>query len=615
MLEPFEDICRDDFLKSDWESIISECEIKESHTYHSRFIVKAREAQDNGDIKRCRIYQLFADVSSLMLSLDTPEKVFKPLFVSPSGRSVIVDDFDESHLQFFSDIVADIESASVLQARIADVLWFRYKRYGDGEVAVKAYLKSAEALEGFQHWGMPFSSIERARQVSIRLGKNAQTYDQVLEYIENLLTVCNGEDPFLLSHKLMGLLIERGEGDPAKYAPFAEKLALRAETGNDWEKARQYWEVESNWHKIAKSSDKEKTSKIRAAECYSRHAEQYVRMNPPQYGVASHWQQSAVEAMRRVPGMKELTKELHATLLAYQENSVDELKPISHSISSSSLVSAAIAQVSGKDLSDALLGLAWMSSSPKVDELRSQTEQHRVDYALRRMFSTTVINAMGRVIGRRPDDEDEALLWDMFDNANFFRSIHVQALVEPARQQILSEHYVRLADFAPFVLHSPFVREGREDIIARGLYAGLQGDMLTAVHFLVPQLEDSLRHILHQLKVITSGLDDGIQPEYNLNQILVKQEYIKPLTDVLGEDFLFDLRGLLVERPGANLRNDMAHGLISHNAFYSISGYYLWWLALRFYSWHTVVNLKTEILDSDADTLEQAELDEPLDIL
>jgi hypothetical protein len=117
------------------------------------------------------------------------------------------------------------------------------------------------------------------------------------------------------------------------------------------------------------------------------------------------------------------------------------------------------------------------------------------------------------------------------------------------------------------------------------LDAGLKGDFLTAVHFLIPQIEASVRYILAHVGVITSGLDDdGIQDEYNLNRMLTASEYRIPLAKILGEDFVFDLRGLLVERFGANLRNDMAHGLIDHDAFFSESGCYLWASTLKLYS-------------------------------
>src|SRR5208337_229891 len=78
--------------------------------------------------------------------------------------------------------------------------------------------------------------------------------------------------------------------------------------------------------------------------------------------------------------------------------------------------------------------------------------------------------------------------------------------------------------------------------------------------------------------VLTSGIDsDGIQDERSLNLTLYTQE----IKEVFGEDIVFDLQGLLVERLGGNLRNRMAHGLMSHESFYSVEVPYLWALILR----------------------------------
>jgi hypothetical protein len=211
------------------------------------------------------------------------------------------------------------------------------------------------------------------------------------------------------------------------------------------------------------------------------------------------------------------------------------------------------------------------------------------------LFPRVYLNAMGKVIARQPTNPEESLQADMFGNASMSRLIHVQALVEPARQQINLEHNIRADDFLPFIYNNPLVPAGREYIIARGLYAGMHGDFLTAVHFLIPQMEASIRYILAQMGLISSGFDDdGIQDEYSLNRLLSASEFSEPLSKALGEDFAFDLRGLLVERFGANLRNDMAHGLIDHDSFYSPQGCYLWWLTLRLYSLPTVARLRKD---------------------
>jgi hypothetical protein len=106
------------------------------------------------------------------------------------------------------------------------------------------------------------------------------------------------------------------------------------------------------------------------------------------------------------------------------------------------------------------------------------------------------LNAAGKVVARQPSDPEESLVADMFVNASRARLIQAQALIEPARLHMLSEHHVRIEDFFPFIRGNPFIPEGHEYIVAQGLYSGFHGDFLTAVHLLVPQIEASMRYIL-----------------------------------------------------------------------------------------------------------------------
>ncbi|MGC1246144.1 MAG: DUF4209 domain-containing protein, partial [Spirulinaceae cyanobacterium] len=144
--------------------------------------------------------------------------------------------------------------------------------------------------------------------------------------------------------------------------------------------------------------------------------------------------------------------------------------------------------------------------------------------------------------------------------------------------QINLENNVSIEDFEFIVMNNPFIPPGREMIYAKGLLEGLRGDFLVSTHLLIPQIEHSIRYLMEQQGFIVSGLDDrGIQDEHNINALIRRPE----LVEILGEDIVFDLKGLLVHRFGNNLRNGMAHGLVDYNNFFSYENSYLWWLTLR----------------------------------
>ena len=63
----------------------------------------------------------------------------------------------------------------------------------------------------------------------------------------------------------------------------------------------------------------------------------------------------------------------------------------------------------------------------------------------------------------------------------------------------------------------------------------------------------------------------------SLNQLLESPQAV----EVLGKDFVFQLRALLTEKAGFNLRNLYSHGLLTDDAVHQDGLFMLWWLLLR----------------------------------
>jgi hypothetical protein len=258
----------------------------------------------------------------------------------------------------------------------------------------------------------------------------------------------------------------------------------------------------------------------------------------------------------------------------------------SHETDISKLVEQARVHVKGKDFQDALFALSLLGSPTNVSQLRQQVQRQAHEFVASQLFPKVIVNGMGKVVARQfysvlsndPSDVEAATRFEMNTNAVFYQTFSAQAFIKPARDQINLEHSVRVNDLLPIVSYSPFVPPEREYLFAKGLYAGLTGDFFTSTHILIPQIENSIRYLLWQRGVITSGLDNsGIQNEHNLNSTL----YCPETASIFDENTLFDLKCLLVEHSGSNLRNRMAHGLISDDEFLSPLMSYLWWLTLR----------------------------------
>lgn len=582
---PTSDPRAEDFLRSDWRALLAASRYPDCSDYSSQFAAKMQECEQAGDSQQAALYRLLMHVTSMQLNFQKPSEPFGPMFVFNTGRSATLSDFTDAELAFFAGILPRVDVPE-LEARLADVLWLRKRDHQAARTAVAAYLKAAGLLADAS-WVYSEPRIERAFDLSVEIG-HQDSSDAVVAYIEALLVPFFGTvERSFFPVRLMKLLLRRQAGDFARYAQLAELLAGRAEADNDWHQARDYWNIASEWHRLNKNDEQKKATLLRSAETFVGEAQAATkRPSGPSNLVAAHFLESAIQALRKVGGQKERIAEIHTQLLEIQEKGVGEMATFSQEWDAQEIIEVSERAVSGKTLFDALFQLCLLLSPPKVSHLREQAQQQRKDFILSQFFPKVLMNGMGRVVARqsgsKSDSNEEALRVDMFHNAQQGRTVSVQGGIEPARNRINQEHAMRLEDFWNIAESSSFVPQGRERLFAKGLFEGMQGEFMTATHLLVPQIENALRQLLEQQGILTSGVDqEGIQEEYDLNRMLREPQFAEPLTKVLGGDTVFDLRGLLVERFGSNLRNDMAHGLLQDGAFYSVSCVYLWWLTLR----------------------------------
>lgn len=575
---------KSDFDSRKWAAVIAGCDEKECRTYSDAFFAKAKEAGAAGEVTAHQVFTLLGAVTSLFVKLDSRAEPFAPLMIFPTFRSAGVDDFTDSQVDLFGELAPAVSDAE-LRARLADVVWIRKRDVQMAKLAIDSYLQSAAQLEDPKNWPASVERITRAVQLAASIGKNNEPFTRSIAHIEAVLDKYKGEDPLFLSARLMELLQTYRQGDPAKYAALADKAATLAESAREWHRARVYLQVKARWHTVAQDSEKERITLIRLAESYVGEAADALHRGYGGYSIAAHNIQTAIEALRRIPGTRERRDELYRVLLEYQQKSTEGMGRISEEVDLTRVAEQAQNTVKGKNLSDALFSFALISAPLKITDLRSTVQQLMKEAPLQHIIPSFSLDATGKVIAHRPGvfthgpkEAEAVVIPEMYRHATMLHRLYGLGVIEPARLQILLEHRVRVADLEAVVLNNPLIPSGREPIFAQGLQAGFEGDFLTALHLLIPQLENSIRYLLNQRGIATSAMDsDGIQNDYDLNTLL----YMPELTQVFDENIIFGLKGLLVEHIGSNLRNRMAHGLMSFGEFFSPESIYLWWLVFH----------------------------------
>jgi hypothetical protein len=504
---------------------------------------------------------------------------FPPMMTMGAVRTATPDDVHENELDVLGQLAPEIENAD-LRARVADLIWLRKRDYRCAEVAITSYLESASILEAGPVFQFAVQRIERALRLAVMLN-NAPLFANVTQHIEGVIKRQQVRESLRCAH-LMGLLMEFQAGDPAAQAACTTQAAEEAAAANDFEAARSLWTLTADWFRQAKDEANRKAALVAAAESYVSQAELFAKGTPPNYNLISHFLNMAIDAYKRIGGHKARVDELHRRLQAFQPHTMEQMKLVASEPMRID-IGPAIEMVRGKSLNEALKALAASYRPISVDSLRQTVERDAKAAPLQHSLPAMTLSNTGKVIGRRPSmlskdpkESEEAVRASMFQQASYTRVARVQGHVAPAVRHILQEHRVRLLDWDPIVRDNFFIPAGREQIFARGLHAGLTGDLLVAAHLLIPQLENSIRTILNRHGVLTSKIDNGIEREMYLQELLPMPEFKRIFT----EDLAFELRGLLVEQISSNLRHGLSHGLFDHDVFYSTEVLYFWWVVL-----------------------------------
>lgn len=584
----------EDLRKYPWQERLAEHLPKECQTYYQVFGRGAAEYRDTGDEVGQRVYEFLNVISSFYPNFGSHMTPYRPMRQDYDGnRSLIPDDLTDQDLDALDGILPEIEDAE-FRARVADVLWIcRKKNFKAAKIAVVAFLEAASHHKTGVLWPPYIERINRAAVISARKGFEKERA-RVVATVEAAIREFQ-EDPGsgLLCSRLMGVLLLLDVGEPAVYIELAENLAKSFAGIGEWHFAQEYWAVAESWHRRNKDEAAMQRSLIEAAECLVSRAEAEASKQPPQNGAAAHWMGQALEALRRAKAEPARIKEVHRMLLSLQKQSLGDLRPFDFDPESipdfvenrDAVQQAARAHVSGLDFERAVLRFAHIGEPTDLAQLIESERTNSEGIIWDKLMGSTRLDRDGKVADIMPamgfpgDEPDQvAFRKKLVHTASMFGwPMAVEWRIEPARQAISLEHALRFRDLAFLVTNNPFIRPGHEGIYLKGIQAGFFGDWLMAMHLLIPQLEESLRFVLQQHRGITSTLKQGIQMERDINDLLWEKE----AEEIFGEDILFDLRGILIERFGCNMRNEMAHGLMSEGAFYRAESVYLWWLVIR----------------------------------
>ena len=362
-------------------------------------------------------------------------------------------------------------------------------------------------------WTVLFDSLTESKKVGLTIGET----EGLIHTLEELLTACTQ--------------LGSAEFDPFSGHPAATRLASHYESIGEKDKAH------------------------RAIRAYGTAFEQRaVDAGPLQ---AMTWLQPVHDEYYK-RGMSEDAERVRIALVEKGKNIGDDLTSMEVPIEiTREQLRDFVAQITDGSVREALLRIAALFI-PSANGVRAMLDAFVKDAPLFANFGLIHISndhfvAHAGSIEDDPEGRLMAQLAQQIEIENLFLNESLSKLRNS--KELTAEAIMCILDESPV-----FLKE-RRPLLMQGIQAYLDGDHTKAIHVIVPQIEQALRHLLTLLggSGLKSARGGGTMQLKNLNEILRETSIVK----CVPEDVRLYLLSFLADQRGQNLRNTVCHGLAS----------------------------------------------------
>ncbi|GAB4326070.1 MAG: hypothetical protein Kow0074_20230 [Candidatus Zixiibacteriota bacterium] len=537
-----------------------------------------------GDKAAEKLWRVLASLMSMALKPDDLADPFRSQLQMKNRRTAQLDDFSTDILEVLGPIAETASNPSVA-ARIGDCLWCRKRDHRMAELAIDKYLEATYRWKAKGKFSRGWATAIRAARIALQLGRNAAVFTSTMGKIDALLQACEGDDASRMALDLLNFIHEiRWGEDPNVYASTAGRFAELEARRNRLDFARSFWEVQCKFLARAKGSNQVINSvRKKIAESFEKQGAIGSHLQ------RAHWLRKAIAAWRAVPNSGEKVSGLLQQLKEEQRLAIDEMRVISTEFDASAFHEAGRKCVEGKEPLDALLCLGMrirpMTRKQAKDEIQELMKSSPLPMIVGHSTQVPEGNVAATIPGYSFDGDNSE--WELAHTILRYaerQKLYGMSLIEAARLSLLDMLGNDRSVWHALLQHNPFIPDGREDAFTRGLIAGLQGDFPLCAHILVPQLENAIRNVVErQGGRVTEIPREGpkVQREVGLHKLLCDQKISAKTIEIFGDDLVMEMRALLVEGVGPNLRNRVCHGLSDWHGLDCPEARYLWWLVIH----------------------------------
>ena len=540
------------------------------HSMYHQATIKSK--QENRDAE-FRVFCALAAVASFGLRVDNPLEPFVSMIQIGGRRTALPEDFRGEPAIALYENIGHFENPA-LRARIADTVWFLDPKRADaGYDALRAYTEAARILcsgnDGEDGLYSPFLGADylgRALTIARRIGWEKDESLAVRKLLQDARKNIPGDHRAAVFMRLATHDINHGVSDAGIVARESEEI-IKGESDVDIQ--RELWRLAArDYAQVLPKFDKERDKCLSAAgHCSIRMADEA----KTSIGEV-HFLEQAIADFQKVNNSKDLRTKLRKRLYGAQAGIFDEMRTFHYKEDISENVKKTRERVSGQSLMGALRGLMLSSTSPNPEELRENAKEMIAQFPLSYLISSTRYDENKRPIERTAgksslDEIDEtAIRQGICEWEAMRRGLTTSGNIYPAIQIISVEHNVGSREIAFLCRHSPFIPPDRVEIYTEGFMRFLRGDMIAALHILIPQLENSIRCILEQLGIDISTLKSQNMTQEVMSLSTLFDKFKENLEQIFGPALVMDIDNVFNYRGGLHLRDKLSHGLMNDDS-------------------------------------------------
>lgn len=509
------------------------------------------------------LFDLLKNISSIGTEIHNSGVKFHPMLTMADGsRTFSIEDITEEDYLMLETM--DLNRVPlVLRTLISDILWSQRKVYGAAKVAAEAYWDLFILWFADDDNVGTIDMIRRAVCISVQI-KYESLFSDICAWVNDFISQKAVTIDGFFSLRLMELFAEQKMYDVSVFLDVLDQMI--SSDNDNVSKVEQAYELKVYCYNKLKKSEEVKKTNIALADYYVRFAEQTVQRDMLGAMRAGNFFQKAI-VLYRNSGEKQKAENTHRRLVEVQKNIPKMMVPITMELDIKGVVDNIHVNMEGLTFEESIIRLIQMFVFEKQDNIKQRVIEECMNHPLSHLFGENIVNEQGQTTLtmqpldiRNPEKDVELLELHMHKNALERQRIVGDIWIKNILLYIRNKYNFDNSMLEFLIKDNPIIPTGRERIFQSAVSMFIRGEYYEAMHILAPQVENLFRNIAKEVGGLTVTLEnDGSSMEKVLSSIFDLPE----LLDCYDNDIIFTFKGLLNEKAGANIRNEVAHGIIS----------------------------------------------------